>query len=283
MRDLIHFEWDRRQRADLVTPGETVAAEERSRRASAPHHRPRVLADISQSARFAMFVKMGEDETSWVATRGSGAVRNDASLDQPSSTTEAHSSRRIIDVAAELFLERGVDGGSLRQIADVVGMKAGSIYYHFASKNDLLVAIFERGIAMMIDAFDEATVASAGSLGSERFNTHVRAHLAALYESGPCTAAQVSTFRTAPAVVREAAVPSRDSYEAKWTELITELVATGDLQPRAVDGVHRLLLFGAMNTSIEWFDIERGTLDTLAEAITQQFWSGLAQHTQEAT
>ncbi len=230
-----------------------------------------------------MFVKMGEDETSWVATRGSGAVRNDASLDQPSSTTEAHSSRRIIDVAAELFLERGVDGGSLRQIADVVGMKAGSIYYHFASKNDLLVAIFERGIAMMVDAFDEATVASTGSPGSERFNTHVRAHLAALYESGPCTAAQVSTFRTAPASVREAAVPSRDSYEAKWTELITELVATGDLQPRAVDGVHRLLLFGAMNTSIEWFDIERGTLDTLAEAITQQFWSGLAQHTQEAT
>jgi hypothetical protein len=36
--------------------------------------------------------------------------------------------------------------------------------------------------------------------------------------------------------------------------------------------LHRLTLFGAMNSSVEWFDTERGNLDELAEVITTQFW-----------
>ena len=42
---------------------------------------------------------------------------------------------RIMDEAATLFLRHGYEGTSLRQLADVVGMKAGSLYYHFASKD----------------------------------------------------------------------------------------------------------------------------------------------------
>ncbi len=188
----------------------------------------------------------------------------------------ADSRRRIMDVAAELFLERGVDGGSLRQIADLVGMKAGSLYYHFASKNDLLVAILEQGIEVMVEAFEQAAGESEGASGRTRLGAHVRAHLAALYENGPYTAAHVTAFRTAPPEVREAVVPLRDRYEAMWTELLIELEAEGEVDPTATGGIHRLLLMGAMNTSIEWFDTERGTLDSLARAITQQFWNGVA-------
>ncbi|MGA0837535.1 MAG: TetR family transcriptional regulator, partial [Ilumatobacteraceae bacterium] len=43
---------------------------------------------------------------------------------------------RILDEAAALFLRHGYEGASLRQLADTVGMKAGSLYYHFASKDD---------------------------------------------------------------------------------------------------------------------------------------------------
>ena len=200
----------------------------------------------------------------------------------PPSHQPADGRRRIMDVAAELFLERGVDGASLRQIADLVGIRAGSIYYHFASKNELLVAIFERGIAVMVEAFDEAAASTADASGHDRLAAHVRAHLGALYENGPYTAAHVTAFRTAPREVRGAVVPSRDRYEAMWTGLISELVAAHALNAQATDGVHRLLLFGAMNTSVEWFDLRRGTLDSLAHAITHQFWSGLALDPEEA-
>ena len=63
---------------------------------------------------------------------------------------------RIMDEAAALFLRNGYEGTSLRRVADVVGIKAGSIYYHFSSKDELLTAILERGIDVRL--FREITL-----------------------------------------------------------------------------------------------------------------------------
>ena len=182
---------------------------------------------------------------------------------------------RIMDEAATLFLQQGYDATSLRDIADAVGMKAGSIYYHFASKDELLAQILHRGITVMQTAFDDAERVT-GSRPTVRIEAHVRAHLAALFENGPYTAAHVMTFRTAPDAVRDEIVPVRDAYEARWTDLLRDLQADGTI-PASIDvNVARLILFGAMNSSVEWFDPSRGNLDRFAAAITQQFWNGVA-------
>ena len=87
---------------------------------------------------------------------------------------------RIMDEAATLFLQHGYEGTSLRQLADVVGIKAGSLYYHFASKDELLTEILRRGIDVMQDAFDDAAAAASDLAPAARIGAHVRAHLAAL-------------------------------------------------------------------------------------------------------
>ena len=190
---------------------------------------------------------------------------------------EAGGRRRILDVAAALFLERGYVGTSLREIAGAVGMKPGSLYYHFASKEALLEAILRDGIDVMVDAFHAAAAASRGRTGRERFAAHVRAHLGALFEHGPYTAAHVTAFRTAPSSVCEAIVPRRDAYEALWTKLLKELAETGAISSPASTRVTRLMLFGAMNSAVEWFDPQQGGLDAFARAVTDQFWTGLAE------
>ncbi len=196
----------------------------------------------------------------------------------PQSTTVlAESGRdRILDEAAALFLRLGYEGTSLRQLADTVGMKAGSLYYHFASKDDLLTEILRRGIDVMQTAFDEAEASTGSARPVDRIEAHVRAHLSALFENGPYTAAHVMTFRTAPESVRAIVVPLRDAYEARWTEMLQLLQADGAIQPTVDVNVIRLVLFGAMNASVEWFDTDRGNLDRFAAAITTQFWSGVA-------
>ena len=186
-----------------------------------------------------------------------------------------------MDEAAHLFLRHGYDGTSLRDIAAAVGMKAGSLYYHFASKDGLLEAILRQGMAVMVEAFEAAENATLGDSGRIRVEVHIRAHLAALYENGPYTAAHVTTFRTAPDGVRAVIVPERDAYEARWTALIRDLIESGELAADTAVGLARLIMFGAMNTSIEWFDQGRGTLDGLANVIARQFWSGFS--TSEAT
>jgi hypothetical protein len=60
-----------------------------------------------------------------------------------------------------------------------------------------------------------------------------------------------------------------------WSALLDELKAAGDVAADVPTGLSRLTLFGAMNSAVEWFDPERGSLDAFADAIVRQFWTGL--------
>ncbi|WP_063059301.1 TetR/AcrR family transcriptional regulator [Nocardia sienata] len=51
--------------------------------------------------------------------------------------------RAILDAAVRLFVAKGFEETSLREIADAVGITKPSLYYHFASKLELLVAIVD--------------------------------------------------------------------------------------------------------------------------------------------
>ena len=58
---------------------------------------------------------------------------------------------------------------------------------------------------------------------------------------------------------------------------LAELAAAGELATEAPIGLSRLALFGAMNSTVEWFDPERGNVDQLADVITNQFWNGIGR------
>jgi len=66
---------------------------------------------------------------------------------------EARSTReRILDVALDLFIEKGYDRTSLREIAEPLGFSKAALYYHFASKEDILMALHMRIHEFGIDA-----------------------------------------------------------------------------------------------------------------------------------
>lgn len=50
----------------------------------------------------------------------------------------------ILDVAAQLFMEKGYDRTSLQDIIHGTGLSKGAIYHHFASKEEIFVQICER-------------------------------------------------------------------------------------------------------------------------------------------
>jgi AcrR family transcriptional regulator len=58
---------------------------------------------------------------------------------EPRSTRE-----RILDISLELFTSQGYDKTSLRQIAERLGFSKAAIYYHFASKEEILLALHLR-------------------------------------------------------------------------------------------------------------------------------------------
>jgi AcrR family transcriptional regulator len=63
----------------------------------------------------------------------------------PAPDTKSKDTReRILDAALDLFIEQGFDGTSLRQIAEQLGVTKAALYYHFESKDDILLALHMR-------------------------------------------------------------------------------------------------------------------------------------------
>jgi AcrR family transcriptional regulator len=59
-------------------------------------------------------------------------------------TAPADTKDRILDVALDLFVEQGFDGTSVREIAERVGTTKAALYYYFASKDEILMALHMR-------------------------------------------------------------------------------------------------------------------------------------------
>jgi TetR/AcrR family transcriptional regulator len=70
---------------------------------------------------------------------------------------------RILDVAEEIFAEKGYEGATLRDVASRVGIRTPSLYNHFDGKDSLYAAVLERGIGPVLRALGESAAAGGPS------------------------------------------------------------------------------------------------------------------------
>ena len=59
--------------------------------------------------------------------------------------------RRLFDVAARLFAERGYHGTSLQDLAREMGLKKSSLYHYMSSKEDLLFQLLDEHITVALE------------------------------------------------------------------------------------------------------------------------------------
>jgi TetR/AcrR family transcriptional regulator len=85
---------------------------------------------------------------------------------------------RILDVAEALFASRGFAGTSMRDIAAEAGLTAASLYNHFEGKDDLYVAVLQRGIRPLIDLMQRLAESEGGDAATEAVIRAVMEHLA---------------------------------------------------------------------------------------------------------
>ena len=153
----------------------------------------------------------------------------------------------LLDEAARLFRARGFEGTSMRDIARAVGMLPGSLYWHFETKEALLVAVYVKGVQQISSAVQVAIDRQEDPW--ERLEAACVAHLEAILHDDDY--AQV-VIRVRPAdvpVVQQSLVELRNQYEALFTRLVAGLPLARGADRRAL----RLMLMGAMNWSQTWY------------------------------
>lgn len=172
---------------------------------------------------------------------------------------------KLLSAAAHLFRENGYDRTTVRDIGAAVGIQSGSLFHHFASKEDILKAV-------MIDVirFNTARIESALAR-ADGPRARLRALIACELES------IVGDTREAMAVLvhcwgalsgdRQAEVLAlRKVYEDIWLAVLREAAAAGLV--RVDSFVLRRLLAGMISWSNTWFD-PRGpvSLEALVDTV----------------
>ena len=169
----------------------------------------------------------------------------------------------LLRVCARLFREQGFDGTSIRDISQAAGMQSGSPFYHFKTKQEMLVAVMEQGLTEGL-RHSEA-VAALALPPEEKFRKLVRAHLGTLCDEGnDFIPVMLYDWRSLTPANRRRVIALKDRYDALWQKMVVDLqregIACGDAQ------LVRLFTFGALNWIARWYHAGgRKSLDEIAE------------------
>jgi AcrR family transcriptional regulator len=81
---------------------------------------------------------------------------------------EPEARERILDGSYELFSQRGVQGVGVNEVIENAGVAKATLYRHFPSKDDLVLAFLERREVRWTHEFVEAGAKSRGSTPEEQ-------------------------------------------------------------------------------------------------------------------
>lgn len=204
------------------------------------------------------------------------STKLDAELNSSNHTKGDSSRLHILDAAAKLFSQKGYSAVSLRAIAAETGLQAGSIYHHFESKEQIVEEILNIGTERLLGGVRDAVEKLSNNTDhATRIKHAITGHLKALHAHNDYTSANVRIFGQLPDSVRQTNMPARRAYEDYWRNLLKAAHKEGAIRKDANLKATRLFLIGALNSTLEWFKPEVGSIDTLAKNYADILLKGL--------
>jgi len=156
--------------------------------------------------------------------------------------------QELLDAAAHLFAQHGYAATSMRDIALAVNMQVGSVYYHFASKEELLVAVYNAGVTQLEEA-------AAAAMAKEtqpwaRLEALCHAHLEVILKDSDYAQVLIRVLPNDIPAVADHLRALRVKHEDSFRDAIAALPLPAGTDRRTL----RLMLIGALNWSLLWFD-----------------------------
>ncbi|MET8474666.1 TetR/AcrR family transcriptional regulator [Streptomyces sp. NPDC006422] len=134
--------------------------------------------------------------------------------------------RELLATAAEVFAAHGYDATTVRRIADAAGMLAGSLYYHFDSKDSIVEEILRGFLDELWDRYD--TVLAAGHGPRETVRALVTESFREIDRHGPAVVIYQKESKALAARERFAFLAaSQRKLEQTWLTTLQEGVAAG--------------------------------------------------------
>lgn len=193
------------------------------------------------------------------------------------STTISTRKTIIFREAARLFREKGYSGSTLRELAKRAGVKGGSIYHHFNSKQEILFMIMEYTMSNLITKVSQEIEGVESPLAKLRnaIGVHVEYHTVDADETYVADA----ELRSLEVTNYKKIVKMRDRYEGIYKEILQEGIDKGEINLDNVTLASRALL--QMCTGISsWYNPEGPlTIKEIADRYVDLFFHGVCGQT----
>lgn len=160
--------------------------------------------------------------------------------------------RTIMDRTAHLLVKKGYGETSLRDIANACEMKAGSLYYHFESKDVLIEEVLSQGVMRVDTAVRTALAKAAAQDPLARIHLAMEIHLETLHDASDYGSAHIRCFAHMPPKIRRRLRDVRRRYETIWTTLLKEAQETGEIAGDLDMETLKFAIIGMMNWTLEW-------------------------------
>jgi AcrR family transcriptional regulator len=178
----------------------------------------------------------------------------------------------LLTVVVAVFNERGYDGTSMEDLSARLGIGKSSIYHHVESKEELLRRALDRALDALFAITNEPGVVAGPAI--TRLELLVRRAIEVLVAELPYVTLLLRVRGNT--ATEQRALERRREFDRFVSDLVVRAAADGDLRADIDPGLISRLLFGAVNSIIEWYRPERGAHATeLADAMIKMTFAGL--------
>jgi AcrR family transcriptional regulator len=162
----------------------------------------------------------------------------------------------------------------MRAVAERVQVKAGSLYYHFASKDLIIDEILDTGIEMLLAEVQQALDRlPAKASFAEQIEAAVEAHISGM-ASRELLFMQV--YEHLPPVLKRRSRSMRRRYANLWTGLLEDGVRRGEVDPRVDLSLFIPYFLGGLSRVPEWIHATKAKSGEVARLATITLLKGIA-------
>ncbi|MGW7357754.1 TetR/AcrR family transcriptional regulator [Streptomyces sp. NPDC054802] len=187
---------------------------------------------------------------------------------------DTYTPETLLTVAVRIFNERGYDGTSMEHLSKAAGISKSSIYHHVTGKEELLRRAVSRALDSLFAVLEESGAQRGRAI--ERVEYVTRRTVEVLMAELPYVTLLLRVRGNTK--TERWALERRREFDQRVADLMKAAAADGDLRADVDIRLATRLLFGMVNSLVEWYRPQPGGShdgDQLAETVVRLAFDGL--------
>lgn len=179
----------------------------------------------------------------------------------------------ILEAAALIFGKKGYHATSMQDIADAVDLQKASLYHHFSSKQEILLALLDWALDILIERTREVILLPLAP--DMKLRLAMISYLQTIEDYQSLSMVLSLEHRSLEEDQRQQHIQRRDQFEGLWRQIIAEGVEAGMFNPMDLSLAGKGVL-GVLNWAATWY--HRGGIysaEEIAEQYARLFLEGL--------